>query len=834
MTTAVAPSQQAGLPRGLTDAEAEARRARGEGNDVEPVKSRSYARILLQNIVTPIHILLFAIAIFLAVLDLYGDAVMTGGLILINIVVSVVQEARAKRQLDRIALLTRPMANVIRDGQERIVDPGQIVRGDLLIARPGDQIFVDGNVIQDSAMSVDESLLTGESDLVPKGVGETVHSGSYCMTGTAIYEAGNVGAETVAQKITDQARAYRDVKTPLQREIGIILKAMMVVIIALGALVANSYWNIYNGLPIEESVRAAAVIASLVPQGLVLMVTVTYAMAAVRMSGKGALIQRMNAVESTSHIGVLCMDKTGTLTTNRLALYGVEPLGIEESDLRRMLSEYAHSTPAANKTIDALKEGLGTGAAGRPLRDEAPFSSARKWSGLAYGDDRPDAAGAYYMGAPDILVRALPPGTDLGTQSEEWKDAGLRVLLFAWHPDVPRMAGADGEPQLPTDLIPLGTLCFSDELRPEAKETIASFNDGGIALKVISGDHPETVTALARQAGFPADSRMISGLELDALDDSQLATIARDTTVFGRITPQQKERLVHALRGQGHYVAMIGDGVNDVLALKQANLAVAMRSGSQVTRNVADIVLIDDSFAALPQAFLEGQRILRGMHDIINLFMVRAMYVSLIILVTSLIGEAFPVTPKQNALMATLSVGIPAFALAVWARPGRAPKSLLASASHFVLPAAATITFVAITVYLFFRAISDDINLARSALTTTTVLCGLVLIPFVEPPTEEWVGGDSLSGDWRPTILAGLLLLLYLLALSFGPLRHFYELEILPYSAYLMLGFVVAGWAVGLRFIWRLRPGLRIQVWRRRRRAKARRAQTPTPAGNAR
>lgn len=834
---AVARQQQDTSPLGLTEAEASARHARGEGNRVEPSISRSYARILLQNVVTPIHILLFVIAIFLGLLSLYGDAIMTGGLIVINIVVSVIQEARAKRQLDRIALLTKPMATVIRDGKERALDPAEIVRGDAVVARPGDQILVDGVVLQSSNLSVDESLLTGESDLIAKKPGDNVYSGSFCMTGTGIYEAGNVGASSVAQQITAQARTYRDVKTPLQREVGLILRVIFLLMVALGVQVGNSLWKIYNELPLKESVQAAAVIAALVPQGLVLMVTVTYAMAAVRMSGKGALIQRMNAVESTSHIAVLCMDKTGTLTTNRLTLQNIEPLEMAETEVRQHLAEYAVSTPTANHTIDALVEALGGGVSPRRLREEAPFSSARKWSALAYADGRPEEQrGAYYLGAPDMLEPALHPGASLGTRAETWKDSGLRVLLFAWHPDVPRLQGEDGEHHLPQGLIPLAAIAFSDELRPEARATIDAFRDTGVTLKVISGDHPETVRALAIQAGFPPDCKMVSGLELDALSDAELAVVARDTTIFGRITPQQKERLVTALRAQGQYVAMIGDGVNDVLALKQANLAVAMRSGAQVTRNVADIVLVDDSFAALPHAFREGQRILRGMHDVIDLFLVRAAYVSLIILATSLLGEAFPVTPKQNALLATLTVGIPAFALAAWAKPGRTPKNLVASSSHFVVPAAISIAVVSMTVYLFFREISSDLELARSALTTTTVMCGLLLIPFVEPPSEPWTGGDSISGDWRPTILAALLLVLYFAIVFIGPLRHFYELGILPYSGYFLLGFVVAGWAVGLRFIWRMRLGVRLQVWRRKRRARRKRetAETPVTSGSTR
>ena len=329
-TIASVERQQQGQLRGLSAAEVQTRRARGEANHVEKSVSRSYLRIFAEAVFSVIHVILFAIAIFLAFLGLYGDALMTGGLIAINITVSVIQEARAKRQLDRIALLTRPMAVAIRDGLEQTIDPGAIVLGDLLVARPGDQILVDGVIVQEKSMSVDESLLTGEADLIPKLVGDRVFSGSYCMSGMGVYEADRVGANSLAQNITNQARAFRSTKTPLQREVGTVMRVMLVLMILLGLQVANSFLQIYDELPVKESAQAAAVIAALVPQGLVLMVTVTYAMAAVRMSGKGALIQRMNAVESTSHISVLCMDKTGTLTTNRLVLVDVQPLATSD------------------------------------------------------------------------------------------------------------------------------------------------------------------------------------------------------------------------------------------------------------------------------------------------------------------------------------------------------------------------------------------------------------------------------------------------------------------------------------------------------------------------
>jgi cation-transporting ATPase E len=811
MTVATADLLPGERLRGLTEAEARARHARGEGN-VAPVEtSRSYIRILRENAFTAVNTILFAIAVALLALRLFGDAIMTAGLVLANVVVGVVQETRAKRQLDRIALLTRPRATVVRDGREREVDPAEIVRGDLLVVRPGDQILVDGTVLAATGLSVDESLLTGESDLVPKQAGDRVYSGSFCMVGSGAYEATHVGTAGTAQQLTARARAYRDPKTPLQREVGWVVRVVAVATVALGIQVAGAYRHVYTDLPVAEIVRAAAVIVALVPQGLVFMVTVTYALAAVRMAGKGALIQRMNAVESTSHVDVLCLDKTGTLTTNAQRLHALHALGIDETELRRLLGAYAASTGAGNRTVEAIARACPAQA--RPVRQEAPFSSTHKWSALALDGAAPDVL---VLGAPEVLRPALATDADIDGPTRQWTVQGLRVLLLARAPVGAALLGPDGQPHLPTGLTPLGLVSLADELRPEARETIQRFGEAGIALKIISGDHPETVAALARQAGFPGDARVRSGAELGATDGDALEAITEQTSVFGRITPEQKERLVRALRRRGHYVAMVGDGVNDVLALKQAHLAIALRSGSQVTRSVADIVLLDDSFGALPAAFREGQRILRGMQDIIRLFLVRTLYVALIILGASLTTDRFPITPKHSAVMALLTVGIPTLALAAWAQPGTTPRRLVPSAGRFVVPAALGIAAVALAMYHFFLSTTGDVAMARTALTTTTVLCGVTLIPFAQPPNEAWTGGSPLNGDWRPVALALAMLALYGLILALPGVRHFYELALLPLSGYVIIALVVVGWAVSLRFFWRLQVDRRLRALLRR------------------
>jgi cation-transporting ATPase E len=802
---------------GLSEDEVITRRERGQGNVVHFQTGRTYLQIVRKNAFTFINTVLFSIGIVLMLMGQFGDALVTAGLVLMNVVVGVYQEGRAKHKLEQIALLTRPQAAVLRDGQEKSVDPSEIVLGDVLIVRPGDQIVVDGQVVGDGRIEVDESLLTGESARIRKQGGDPVYSGSFCVTGTACYEAQKVGADSLANQLTAGARVFRQVKTPLQRDIDFIIRILVLLVTQLGILLGISF--LLERFPLVEGVRVAAVIVALVPQGLFFMTTVAYAMGAVRVAGKGALIQEANAVESISHVNLLCLDKTGTLTTNRFSLHAMHSLGDVPGGaaaLRRILGDYAASASGGNRTTAAIQEAYGGQA--RPVRAQVPFSSERKWSALAFDD--PAQSGVYVLGAPEVMRSEVPFEGELDVVADEWAGKGLRVLLFARHPDDASLYDAGGQAQLPTGLIPLSLLSFSDELRPEAQQTVKHFVELGIDLKIISGDNPQTVAALCRQVGFAGDLQAVSGLDLVAEAEAlgtaargaaaegtpgRLEELAGEATIFGRITPQQKERLVDLFRQQGYYVAMIGDGVNDVLSLKKAHVGVAMQSGSQATRGVADIVLLGDSFAALPIAFREGQRIVKGMEDVVRLLLTRTFYVLLLIVATQLVGVPFPVTPKHNSILALLTVGIPILAIAAWARPGTPPRSVVRSTSHFLFPAAFTVSVMALAVYLAYLAMTGNLEIARTALTTVTILCGLTLIPFVEPPTEAWVGGDVLSGDWRPTLLAAGMLGLYGVVIAIQPLRAFFELTLLRPWDYLLLGAVVVVWALLLRFIWRAR-----------------------------
>lgn len=797
--------------QGLSDREVVSRRAAGKGNNVKLETSRSYGQILRENLFTFINAVFLTIGLVLIKLEHFGDAFLVVVVILGGVVANVVQEMAAKRKLDRIALLFRPKVTVIRSGREQSIDPSEIVLGDILYISPGDQIMVDGQVVAGGGMEVDESLLTGESDLIAKQAGSPVYSGSFCVNGSAYCEAQKVGTQSRAYQLTVGARAFRQMHTPLQQEINLMIRIFLLVACFLWILVAIP--TAIDIISFADGVQRAAVIAGLVPSGLYMTIIMAYTLGALRMVGQQVLIQQANAVESLSNVNVLCLDKTGTLTANQIKLDAVYPIGISERELLLLLGDYAASTTTKNRTTEAIGEACPGRA--RVVEAKVPFSSARKWSALAFED-----GGVYVLGAPEILAAAAPESRELTARIEALAERGWRVLLFAYSAEIASIKNVADQPCLPAHLTPLGILSFSDELRPEARQTLDRFAQAGIEVKIISGDNPQTVAALVRQMGLNQPTEIISGPELAQMDEAQFAEAARIGTIFGRIVPEQKAKLVQTLRQQGNYVAMIGDGVNDVLSLKQANLAIAMESGSKATRNVADIVLLNDSFGTLPYTFLEGQRIRNGIQDVMKLFMVRVFSVTLLIFSTGLVSFTFPLLNKHSAVVTILGLAWPSFSIPLWAKPGHLPqRSLMRSLLHFTLPATLTLTLVALGVYLgylvaaIFQASAHSgwmldnrlLSVPRSALVTILVLCGLLLMPFLKPPTRAWVGGEPLSGDWRYSIVSSILIGIYGIILAVKPLREFFDLSLLSPIDYLFLGAIALIWCLVLRYVWRSR-----------------------------
>jgi cation-transporting ATPase E len=813
--TSAARGADSDMPIGLTEAEARDRLASEGGNTIPAAGGRSAWDIVRRNLFTFINITLLAVGVVLIMMGLYRDALFASGLAVVNGLVGVFQEMRAKRRLDQIALLNRTQATVVRDGEERQIPPEQIVRGDVLRIGAGDQVFADGTVVGDGAMEMDESLLTGESDPVPKHAGDSVSSGSFCLSGSGWYCAERVGAENTAAKMTAGARAYRVPLTPLQIQVNLVVRLLLVVagFFLVTVLLGSFIW----GVPVADTVLAAAVVLGIVPSGLFLMIVVTYSMGAVRLANQDALVQGTNAVESLSNVDIFCMDKTGTLTANKMRLAEVQPIGgATEADVRRMLGIFARSTSAGTKTSEALAEA--NPGEKHPIVVEVPFSSAYKWSGVSA--DEEDFRGVFALGAPEFLGPQLEGHGDL-IPPAGWTEKGIRTLLFAHGPKPEPFGEANGLPKLPPGVQPVAWLGLTDELRPNVDKALNGFRDAGITLKVISGDNPETVAALAKQAGLSGEAQLVSGIELEAMDDQQFGEAAERATVFGRVTPEQKQRLVECLRGAGHYVAMTGDGVNDVLSLKQANLGIAMQSGSQATRDAADIVLLRDSFGALPSAFREGQRIRRGLCRILELFLTRVFTVALIILAVLVVEAGFPLSPAQISVLTLLTVGIPTFGIALWTRPGPPPRSLPRRLLQFVLPAATTLALAAFAVYIGVYSIYDlDLpalraggiaastvipthDLAsREALTHVLVLGGLVLVLFAAPPGPWFAVVEDMDGERRPAYLALAMVPIYAIILMVPQLREFFGMRAVRGDEFGIIAAVVLGWMYALRWLW--------------------------------
>ncbi|MCW2698856.1 MAG: ATPase, P-type (transporting), superfamily, subfamily [Blastococcus sp.] len=784
-------------PAGLSSAEVEERRRRGEGNAVVAEGTRTYARILRTNVFNFYNTILFVIGAALLALGRYNDAFVSVGLGLVNAALSAVQEIRAKRKLDQLQLLNQAVVHVVRDGHVMPVVPEGVVRDDVLHLRPGDQVVVDGPLI-DGRVEVDESLLTGESQALLKQPGDDLLSGSFCVGGEGHQLARGVGGASYANRLTAEARRDSSDVTPLQRRIEFVVRLVMTLVALMSATILLQ--AALEGFALVRIVQTTAVLSGLVPYGLFFLVALAYTVGAAKSSGRGALVQRVNAVESVSNVDTVCVDKTGTLTTGRLSVVEIRPIGRHDAaDVERLLGSMARSAAAPNLTTTALAAALPGEA--WTLCEEIPFSSSLRWSAVRTDD------AVWVLGAPQALAERLR-GPSLADDIRGLTAEGLRVLVHARAvgPAAP-LRDTNSRPVLP-ELEPVALVVLADELRPGVTDTLAEFAAQRVAVKVISGDDPGTVAALAIQAGlFPTPP--VNGATLDQLSDPELDHVVADSTVFGRIAPEQKERIVASLRRQGRYVAMVGDGVNDARALKQAQVGVAMRSGSAVTRDVADIVLTDDSLAALLPARQEGRRIINGIATSMQLFLARVATQGLVILAVTMLGLGFPYSPSQVGLT-LFTVGVPTLFLTAWARPTTPDPALLGSLARFVIPAAVVTAAAGVGVYAWLysavlEGFSGDMTPppgvieefesytgvaygdsgfaeaaatigAQTGLSTFVSLASFILILFLRPPTRFFASYTRPTTDKRPAVLTAALILLLAVVLFVPVLSGYFGL----------------------------------------------------------
>ncbi len=748
---------------GLSEQEA-ARRLAERGPTEPPATSRSVATIVRANVLTVFNAILVVAGAMTLVFADWRDALFLA-IVVANSTIGIVQELRAKRALDRLAALVAPHAKVVRDGEERTVAVEDVVVGDLVRLDSGDQVVADGTLARVDGLALDESILTGESRPVVREVGEEARSGSFAVEGAGSYVVTAVGEDSYAQRIAGEAREFRHPRSPLERGLNRLLLALVVVMVPLGTMLIYALWRRQE--PIDDAVATAvAGIVTLVPEGLVLLASLTFAAAAVQMARRGALAQQLNAIESLASVDVLCFDKTGTLTEPGLRVLALEPgPSTDRPGLERDLGRFAASSPSRNTTLAAVAAAV-TGEA-EEASEHVPFSSARRWSGL-----RLDGRG-YVLGAPEHFTL----GPLAGTATREQR-AGRRVVAFG-ATEAP-LATPDGAP--PPGLRPLGLVVLGEELRAEARRTVDFFRSEGVALKVISGDAPETVGAIAAEAGIEAPGGPVDG--------SRDGDPNLDATVVGRISPEGKRRFVERLRDAGHYVAMVGDGVNDVPALKAARLAIAQGSGSEMARSVADVVLVHGDFAAVPSMVAEGRKILRNVQRVAKLFVTKSAFAAFVILLIGLSTTAYPLLPRHLTLAAALTIGIPGFFLAL--APSSGPwqtAGFLREVTRFAVPAGTAAGLGVLAAYHFSLGVAGlPLAEARTVATSVLVLVGLYLVVALEGSTRrrtEAVGALCL------VLLAG-----YAVVLGLEWSRGFFDLVVPgPWAILAILG--GAGLAVG-------------------------------------
>ena len=725
---------------GLSTVEVAERVAAGQVNDVPARSGRTVGEIIRANLFTRINAIMGVLLVVILAVGPIQDALF-GGVIIANTLIGVIQELRAKRTLDRLAIVGAARPVVRRDGRAAEVSAADIVLDDLIELGPGDQIVVDGVVTEADQLEVDESLLTGEADPVVKQVGDPLLSGSFVTAGTGAFTATRVGRQAYAARLAEEASRFTLVNSELRNGLNTILRFVTWLIIPTGvALIASQFLVNSDDLP-EAVRRMVAGLVPMVPEGLVLLTSVAFAVGVIRLGRRRCLVQELPAIEGLARVSVVCLDKTGTLTEAAMEVTEVRRLVPPDgypSD--RYLAEVLGALGAAderpNASLRALIEAY-PAPRGWTVLDRVPFSSARKYSGATLIDPSGVTTG-WRLGAPDVL---LPAGHPVLVEADGYGARGLRVLLLA------RVAGRGCEKgALPIQnaitggpsLQPVALVVLAQRLRPEAARTLRYFAEQGVAVKVLSGDSPVSVGAVARALALPGAEQPVDARELPS-DPEALADAVDRHTVFGRVGPQQKRDMVAALQARGHTVAMTGDGVNDVLALKDADIGVAMGSGSPASRAVAQIVLLNNDFGALPAVVGEGRRVIGNIERVANLFLTKTVYSVLLAMIVVLTQVPYPFLPRHLSIISSLTIGVPAFFLALAPNRERARPDFVGRVLRFAVPAGVVAVAATITSYLVARGVYDG-NLAAetSAATLTLFLVGLWTVAIIARPYTWW------------------------------------------------------------------------------------------------
>ncbi|SEA08502.1 cation-transporting ATPase E [Eubacterium aggregans] len=706
--------------KGLDTPEVERLKAEGKTNVQPESKTKSVSQIIRDNTCTLFNLLNVILAIMVISVGSYKNALFIN-IIVMNTVIGIVQEIRAKRTVDKISLLSEPKAHVIRCGHLDTIALEEIVLGDLVELKAGNQIPADA-ILVSGEMEVDESLLTGEADAIMKKSGDTVLSGSFVVSGTARVQVIRVGKDNYATKLAEDVRTLRKPNSDIMRALKRITQFVGIIIVPVGIALLFLSLQV-QGLDIQQSVTTTvAALVGMIPEGLVLLTSIALAVGVIRLSRYRTLVQELYCIETLARVDVLCLDKTGTITEGSMELKTMDVLG-DSQETSRALKALIANLSDDNPTFVALQKSLKGKAPDWKATQIVPFSSARKYSGVSFEDH-----GSYVMGAPEFVLKERY--AEVKERVEAQAALGYRVLVLC-HSDL----AFNGDAGLPEGLTVMALLVIGDKIRPEARETLEYFADQGVEIKVISGDNPVTVSEVAHRAGLNGYAHFVDASTLS--DEAAVAKAATEYTVFGRVSPEQKKVLVDALKAEGHTVAMTGDGVNDVLALRDADCSIAMASGSDATKQVAQLVLLDSNFASLTQVLAEGRRVINNITRASSLFLVKTGFSLILALLVILSNDLYPFVPIQLTLISTVTIGIPSFFLALEPNHAIVSGGFLQNVLRKALPGALT-DALTIGVVVWIGGLMHFSSAQISSI--ATILCGtvgLVILYAVCQPLDK-------------------------------------------------------------------------------------------------
>ena len=717
------PMLQADPAEGLSPQEIKLRQSNGLSNIMPPSNTKSEGQIIKENVLTFFNLIFLVLALCLCLVGSFKN-LMFLLVAVANTVVGSFQEIRAKRAVDKLTLVAAGTAKAIRSGQRVSVRTDQLVRDDIVEFAAGDQICADA-VVRDGQLQVNESLLTGEADAILKNPGDTLKSGSFVISGRARVQLTHVGSESYAAKLAAEARRnVRSTKSEMMLSLTKLITVVGIALIPLGIILfLRHFLSVFQGLPLRDSVESTvSALIGMIPEGLYLLTSVAIAASCLKLSRKRVLVQDMNCIETLAHVDVLCVDKTGTITEPTMEVTDVYPLNSERfsyDDIEKTLAAFYHGEEPDNETARAMGQQFAGETTWRAVKRMA-FSSSTKWSGADFGEN-----GRYVVGAPEFIMGDRYDS--IRSEAEPWSERGCRVLLLAAYD-----TAFDDGPLQSAHVAPIALVFLSNLLRPDAQETFRYFASQGVSVRVISGDNPITVAQIAARAGIENADRYVDATTLSTEQDFEEAV--KYYTVFGRVTPEQKRYLVRAFQKQGHTVAMTGDGVNDVLALKDANCGIAMASGSQAASQVAQIVLLNSQFSAMPAIVAEGRRVINNIQRAASLFLVKNIFSFALTLLLLFIDMPYPLLPIQLSLISTFTIGIPSFFLALEPNYARVEGKFMRNVIRRAMPGGLT----NLTIVLLAGFFTSTFGLSNEQLNTICVwvmsAVGLVTLYHVSVP----------------------------------------------------------------------------------------------------